>query len=314
MTLQTGAGSKVVLGYQSDIDTVATEGFVLAVNSSSLNATRTQNTAQTIRGNMNPVEPFEGNLSASGSITVPVDSIQLWYLLKAAFGDPTTSGTGPYSHVFKAGNARPFLTVEHQFTELATDKFFRYRGCKINSMALSQGQDGELVATFDVVAANRTIETSAFDASPTSLGFARLKNNQMTLKEGGSAMSNAKMVDMTVNFNCDTSQYVIGGGGILGAIPDGVMGVSGKVDALFEDTTLLEKAINATESKLESTFTGSASSALSILLPELKYTPADPGIDGPQGLAVSLAYNAYYTDAVEATSVQITLTNSEAHA
>lgn len=315
MTQQTGAGSKVVIGFQPDIDTVATDGFVLAINTSSLSASRNQNTARTIRGNLNPVEPFDGNLSASGSIVVPVDSRQFWYMLKAAFGDPVTTGTGPYNHVFKAGNDRSFLTVEHQFLELGTPQYFRYVGVKINSMSISSmGADGELVASFDVVAANRSIETSAFDSSPTTLGFARLQNNQMTLKEGGSAISNVKLVDLSVNFNCDTSNYVIGGGGILGSVPDGVMSVSGKIDALFEDVSLLTKAVNSTETSLEGTFTGSSASMFKILMPEVKYTQADPSIDGPQGLTVGLNYAAYYTDATEGTSVQMTLTNSEAHA
>ena len=315
MTQQTGAKSKVVIGFQADIDTAATDGFVLAINSSGLNASRNQSTAKTIRGNLNPVEPFDGNLSASGSIVVPVDSIQFWYMLKAAFGDPAISGSANlYTHVFKAGNNRFYLTVEHQFLELETPQYFRYTGVKINSMSLSMGEDGELVATFDVVAANRTIAADPFDDSPTPLGFSRLQNNQMTLKEGGATISNAKLVDLNVGFNCDTDQYVIGGGGVLGSIPDGVMDVSGKIDALFEDVSLLNKAVNAIESSMEAIFTGGPSSILNILLPELKYTPADPGIDGPKGLAVSLNYAAYFTNATEETSVQITLTNTEAHA
>lgn len=311
---QTGAGSSVLIGFQSNISTVATDGFVIAVNNSSLAAKRNQNTPQTIRGNLNPVEPFTGNLSASGSITVPVDSIQFWYLLKMAFGDPITVGSDPYTHTYKAGDTRPYITVEHQFTELGTAKYFRYLGAKVNAVSMSMGDDGELVAKFDLVAANRTIASSSFDASPTTLGFSRLQNNQLALEEGGATISNAKMVSLNINFNCDTSNYVIGGGGVLGSIPDGVMTVSGKLDALFEDTTLLEKAINETESSLQATFTGSSSSILDITLPEVKYAQNDPSIDGPQGLAVSLDYSAYYTNATEATSVQVVLTNGEAHA
>ena len=313
MAHQTGAGAQVVIGFQDDIDTIATDGFVVAINNSSLVASRSQNTPKTIRGDLNPVEPFTGNLSASGSITVPVDSIQFWYLLKAAFGDPTTAGSDPYTHTYKAGGTRPYLTVEHQFTELGTAKYFRYRGVKVNTVSFSMGDDGELTAKFDLVAANRTIESSAFDATPTTLGFARLQNNQLALEEGGSTISNAKMVSLDINFNCDTSNYVIGGGGILGSIPDGVMTVSGKLDTLFEDTTLLAKAIAETESSLKATFTGSSSSILDITLPEIKYAQNDPGIDGPQGLAVSLNYAAYYTNSSEATSVQMVLTNGEAH-
>lgn len=311
---QTGAGSSVLIGFQSDIKTIATDGFVLAVNSSSLNASRNQTSPQTIRGDLNPVEPFAGNLSASGTIVVPVDSIQFWYMLKAAFGDPTTAGSSPYTHTYKAGTTRAFFTIEHQFTELGTAKYFQYIGCKVNSMSMSMGEDGELIASFEIVAASRTIATSSFDSSPTSLGFTRLKNSQMTLEEGGATISNAKMMDLTVAFNCDTSNYVIGGGGVLGSIPDGVMSVTGKLDTLFEDDSLLTKAVNSTETSLEATFTGSASSALVITLPELQYSPNDPGIDGPQGLAVSLNFSAYYTNATEETSVQIVLTNTEAHA
>lgn len=314
MTQATGALSKLVLGFETTFKTPATEGFVIPMNSSGLKGSRNSNTPATITGNINPVEPFDGNMSVAGSIAVPVDSIAFWYLLKAAFGDPTTIGTDPYEHEFKAGNTRPSLTIEHQFLNLAVAKYFRYVGCKVNSLSFSAGDDGELIANFDIVGTSESIETSPFDASPTTLGFARLKNNQLTLKEGGSTISNAKLADCSISFNCDTSQYVIGGGGVLGAIPEGVMTISGNLNALFEDTVLLQKAIDSTESSLEMTFEASAFSKLVIKFPEVKYTRNSPGIDGPQGIAIALPFGAYYTDASEETSVVATLTNSEAHA
>jgi len=314
MTQATGAQSKLLLGFQADIDTIATEGFVMPINRSTLNASKSQNSAATIRGNLNPVEPFDGNLSSAGQITVPVDSVAFWYWLKAIFGSPTTSGTDPYDHVYKAGTTRPYLTIEHQFTDLGTAKYFQYKGCKVASFSMSGGGDGELVANIDVAGASRTIASSSFDASPTTLTMSRLKNNQMTLKEGGSTISNAKMIDLSVNFNVDTSQYVIGGGGVLGSIPDGVMSVSGNLSTLFEDTTLLDKAINSTESSAEVTVSAGASSALVIELTELKYTPRDPGIEGPQGLSVNLPFNCYYDNDADETSVKTTLTNGDAHA
>lgn len=311
---QTGAGAAVMIGFQSDINTIATEGFILAVNSCGVKASRNQNPAGTIRNNLNPSEPFDGNATVAGAMAVPVDSIQTWYILKALLGDPATSGIDPYDHEFKAGNTRPYITIEDQFTELGTSKYFQYIGCKINSMSMSLGSDGELIATLNIVGSSRTIATSSFDSSPTTLGFSRLKNNQLSMKEGGSTISNATLADLTISFNCDTTKYVIGGGGTLGSIPDGVMSVTGNLTTLFEDTTLLEKAANSTESSLEWTLTDSASSILVIKFPELKYTQNDPGIDGPQGLLVSLPFSAYYEDATEATSVVATLTNEEAHA
>lgn len=318
MTQATGAQSKVVMGFQADATTTATAGFVLPVNKSTLKSSRNQIIPSTIRGNLNPTEPSDGNLSVTGNIEAPVDSIAMWYWLKAAFGAPTTTGSSsPYTHVFKAGDPdapRPYITIEHQFTDMGTPQYFKYVGCKINSMSLSMGADSELVVTMDVVGISETIGTSSFDGSATAVTMSRIKNNQMTLKEGGSAIANAKLADCAINWNCDTDQYVIGGGGSLGSIPDGVMSVSGNLSALFETTTLLTKAMDSTESSLEATFTASASSALVIEFPELKYTRNSPGIEGPKGIVLSLPWGAYYDDGSDETSVMVTLTNTEAHA
>ncbi len=318
MAQATGALAKLVMGFQTNATTAATDGFVMSVNKSTLKSTRNQITPATIRGNLNPTEPSDGNLSVSGTIEIPVDSIAMWYWLQAACGVPITTGSAsPWTHTFKAGDPaapRPYITIEHQFTNLATPQFFLYTGCKINSIAISMGADGELVATLNIVGISETIGTSSFDDSPTAIIMSLLKNNQMTLKEGGSAIANAKSLDTNINFNCDTDQYVIGGGGALGAVPDGVMSVSGNLSALFEDVTLLSKAMNSTESSLEATFSASAFSSLAIKFPEVKYTRNSPGIEGPKGIVISLPYGAYYDNSAEETSVQFTLINTEEHA
>jgi len=307
--------ASVMIGIESAFKTIATDGFIMPVNSSGVKGSKNQTSPATIRGNLNPVEPFDGNWSVGGQIVVPVDSIAFWYWLQLAFGTPVTTGaSSPYTHTYKAGNGRPSFTLEHRFTELGTAKYFQYTGCKISSMSISAGSDGELIATFDVIGAVETIASTSFDASPTTLSLARLKNSHLTLKEGGSAIANAKMVDFNINFNLDTRNYVIAGGGVLGSLPDGVYSVTGNMNALFEDTALLAKAIAGTESSIELTFTGAATSILVIDFNELKYSPNSPGIDGPQGIAISLPFSAYYDNDASATSVLVTLTNAEAHA
>jgi len=314
MTQQTGALSKVVIGLESAFKTIATTGFVLQVNKSTVKATRPKKAPATIRSNVNPSEPFDGNITVSGQIEVPVDSIAFWYWLQVIFGSPTTAGTDPYTHTFKAGTTRSSFTLEHQFTELAVSKYFQYTGCKVSAMSLSAGNDGELVATLDVVGALETIASSSFHAAATTPSFSRLKNSHLALTEGGSTLSNGKLVDCKIEFGLDTSNYVIGGGGSLGSLPDGVMTVGGNINTLFEDTSLLDKAIASTESAIVLTFTASASSALAITFPELQYARTSPGIDGPQGIAISLPFHGFYEDNSDATSVMAVLTNSEAHA
>ena len=79
----------------------------------------------------------------------------------------------------------------------------------------------------------------------------------------------------------------------------------------FKDDTYIAMAENATETKLEFTFT-SGNNKLAILLPEVQFARTSPGIDGPAGIQVELSYSAYYNDATEGTSVQVTLTNQTA--
>ncbi|MBT4177752.1 MAG: hypothetical protein HOE02_05645 [Candidatus Marinimicrobia bacterium] len=314
MTIQTGAQASVLIGVESAFKTIATAGFVMQINSSSVKSTRSQETPKTIRGDLNPPEPFSGNIDVAGKIVVPVDSIAFWYWLQLALGDPTTTGSGPYVHTFKAGTTRSSFTLEYQFTELGTSKYFQYTGCKVAGMSFSAGVEGELLATFDVVGAVETIATSSFDGSPTTPDFSRLKNRHLAMTEGGSAINNAKSVDCNINFNLDTSQYVIGGSSVRGSLPDSIFTVGGNLSAMFEDTALLEKAIDSTESAIVMTFTNGATSILAITIPEVKYERSSPGIDGPQGIAISLPFSAFYNDATQATSFQAVITNSVAHA
>ena len=316
-TQATGAQSKLVMGFESvAYGTTAAAGFVLPINSSGLKSTQPKNDAGTIRGDLNPARPFDGFIAAAGQIKVPVDSTAFWYWMTLAFGTCTTTGaSSPYTHVFEAGStSRPSATIEHQFLDLDTPQYIKYTGCKINKFAISGGGDGELVATFDVVASKETIGTSSFDGSATEISLSRLKNSNMTAQEGGTTVATSKNIDFSINWNMDTSQYVIGGGGILGSLPDGIMSINGNYVALFDSVTVLNKAIASTESSILMTFANGSASSLSCFFPEIEYSRNSPGIDGPKGISISLPWHGYYDDAVSETSAVITLINGDAHA
>ena len=90
------------------------------------------------------------------------------------------------------------------------------------------------------------------------------------------------------------------------------MAVSGNIKTLFENTTLLDKAINSTETSIKLTVTGSASSIFEIESQELQYERNSVDIPGPQGLLVDLNFQGYYTDGSEASAAVMRITNSTA--
>lgn len=310
MAQQTGARSALVIGFESVFGSAPATGMKMPFNTSGLKGTRPLNAPATLRGNRNPLMPFRGNMDVSGDIVVPVDSDAFGWWLKAMFGAPATAGTGPYTHTFKVGDTQPSLAIEHQFLALDTPEYFLYEGCKVSTFSMEIGGDGELVATLSMVGATETIDTSSFDGTAAEKSINRLHNFHASLTEGGSAFGDATTVSFSVDFGLDTEQFVIGGGGVRGAIPEGVIAVSGQLTALFKDVALLNKAINETESSLLITIEKSANEKLDIEIPELQYQQNSPEISGPQGIVVTLDFQGYYEDDADESAILAVLTNS----
>lgn len=219
-----------------------------------------------------------------------------------------TAGTGAlFTHVFKVTDTQPSMVMERGFTDIG--KYALYNGCKVNTFEVSFGGDGELTASMGIMGAKETIGASEYDSSPDSITFVRFNNFQASIKEGGSTIAIVKEGNFKIDAGLDGDGYVVGGLGFRGRIPEGMIGVSGSITALFEDSTLLDKAIAGTESSLELTFTSGAHS-LKFLFPELLFERNTPGIDGPKGVLIELPWRGYYADDSNASAVVATLVNT----
>jgi hypothetical protein len=199
--------------------------------------------------------------------------------------------------------------MENAYTDLGTAKYNLFKGCKVSSFALTVGGDGELVATLGILGKVDSMEAASMDSSPTSITLARLNNFQAALTEGGSTIANATELTINLNFPMDTI-YVIGGSGQIGSLPEGKVEVSGNIKTLFEDTSLIDKAIALTESSLKLTITGSASSVFELEIQELYYERNSPDIPGPQGMLVDLNFQGFYANGSEASGIVARLTNA----
>ncbi len=312
MAQQTGTNTTVLIGEESAFKTVATVGFALPVNSCGVKGVQALSTAQTLTGVRSPVAPFAGNRDVSGSIVVPADSLGMPYWLQKMFGDESTTGSDPYTHEYKIGSTMPSFTLEEQFTDLTSNRYAQFLGCMVSGWSMTVGGDGELVSNIDVVGASESLETSSFDASPDSISLARVENFEAAITEGGGALSNAREVSFSIDFGLDTDQFVIGGSGVRGSVPVGIVGVTGNLKTLFEDSSLLDKAIAGTETALKITITNSASSILEIEIQELRYERNLPDVPGPQGLLVDLNFQGYYTNGSEASAIVARVTNGVA--
>jgi hypothetical protein len=318
MPQQKGANAAILIGRQADIAALAPAGFLMPINTCNVQPQQNINKPATLTGGRNPVQPFRGNKDVSGSIVVPVDSRAMWYWFQLMFGDPSISGGPPYTHEFKIPTAQPYFTLEQQFKDLDTDKFYQFLGCKIGSFSMEVGGDGELTASMNVLGADFQIAGASFDAAPTDVKSTLdpVGNFQAAIAEGGSSLAIARTLSINLDMDLDGDQYVIGGGGVRGDIPEGIVGVSGQLVVLCKDAAfaLIDKGLSVSETSLLLTITDNASSIFEMEIQELEFAVAGAPVDTPRGLVVSLDYQGYLADGSEGSTIVARLTNNDEHA
>ena len=78
------------------------------------------------------------------------------FWLKAAFGDPITSGTGPWTHEFRSGGwTLPSLSIETAMPEVP--RYAMYSGCVLDQLSWQMQRSGLLTATAKLVAQGETV-------------------------------------------------------------------------------------------------------------------------------------------------------------
>jgi len=316
-----GSNSKLLVGTEATFKTIANSNpHVLPFVSESLRLSRNLIDSQTIRVNRNPLNPARGNKDVTGDITVELTP----YMTKMfyhALGTFTTSGTSPYSHTFVISNLPPGLTIEKQFTDLATPEYFTYAGCKVNSMRMTFAPEGFIETVFSIIGSAQTVTTSAkltgaLDYSDDAVGQ-QFDGFQAAITEGGSTLGIVTRLELTLENNLDNSVYVIDGTGERYSLPEGLVKVSGTLTALFENMTLYNKAINNQESSLQITLTqGNGTGAaynekIDIFIDELLYQPQDPVVNGPAGVLVELPFIGYYNNDTEASTLRMVVWNTQ---
>ena len=66
-----------------------------------------------------PLAPIKDAVTADGDVVVPLDAEAFGFWLKAAFGAPTTTGTGPWTHEFQSGSwTLPSMSIETGMPEV----------------------------------------------------------------------------------------------------------------------------------------------------------------------------------------------------
>jgi len=312
MSRAKGYNSQLAMGYETTYGKTPTaiKGYNIPFNQSKIETKQNLIESSTIRGRRDKEQPAVGSIDVSGSIVVPIDQVGIGFWLTAMFGSPTTTGSGdPYTHVFKVKDGQPSLVLEQQYPDITTYEMFN--GCKANKFSFTYGGDTELTAQIDLMGAKRTIGATPFASELTDISLLRYSNFQGTIEEGGSQLATVTEANLNVDFGLDGKSYTIGGGGCRTELPEGYVQVSGTIKAFFEDTVLLNKAINNTKTSLNFKFANGTHS-LGFFMEEVMLQQTSPGIENEKGIIINLPFKAYYNNGTGGSILVATLVNDHA--
>lgn len=265
-----------------------------------------------LTGSRNPAKPYAGDITVAGPIIVPVDAAAFPFWVKGLMGDPTTSGTGPYDHDFVVDEAIPSIVMDAKMTDNAGfTQYGEFVGCKVASIGMEiAASQADLRATINIEGKDGDFSSSPYDASPTPLDPVFFDRCKIEIKENNVVLAVATSLNLTLNANLQTDVYVVGGCSRY-SLPEGKLTVEGNLTALFENDTLLRRALDAVETSIIVTFSNSGTEELVLTMQELFFEKDTPKIDGPQGILVNLPFSPFYEDGAAGSVVTVTASNGE---
>ena len=172
------------------------------------------------------------------------------FWLKAAFGQPVTTGTTPKTHTFQSGNwTLPSMAIETAMPEVP--RFAMYSGCVLRSADLADAAVGPADRDRPAGRAGRNHRgrhgrRHADGAGACSASAISTARSSATARRLGNVVS----AEITYSNNLDRIETIRGDGRIDGADP-AMAALTGRIEVRFADSTLITQAIDGTPCELE---------------------------------------------------------------
>lgn len=288
----------------------APDGLLLYARSIGVQAQSQAQQDDTLAGYRGMLRPVRDLKDVQGSIACNIGAASIGFWLKHLMGAPTTTGTTNKTHTFAPampGGATSLpagMLLEEDLGAAFTgaSRYLRYSGCRIARAQFSFTPGGFAQAQFDIRGANVTKSATPLDATLTDNGHTAFSNQVASLTVGGGAITLCPTsFGITYENDLDDSNYCIGAGGIRGSMPEGFVMVSGTIETLLTDASLLDLLLADTNSsfafKLQNgTGDGSAGNeSLTFNLPNVSFDLTTPAVQNSKGVRLSANWKAFRT-------------------
>ncbi|MFV0386946.1 phage tail tube protein, partial [Paracoccus sp. (in: a-proteobacteria)] len=238
-----GARAQMALAFETVYGTPPAGGFTkMPFASTTLGAEQPLLNSELLGYGRDPLAPIKDAVTADGDVVVPIDAEAFGFWLKAAFGEPVTTGTGPWTHEFRSGAwTLPSLSIETGMPEVP--RYAIYSGCVLDQLSWQMQRSGLLTATARLVAQGETIGTISSAGTPAPIDLKRFGHFNGSITRNGAALGNVVSAQIAYANNLDRIETIRASGRIDGAAPS-IAALTGSIEVRFSDSTLVAQALD----------------------------------------------------------------------
>ncbi len=288
-----GARAQMALAFETTYGTAPASGWrQVPFASTSLGAEQPLLTSELLGQGRDPVAPIKDAVTADGDVVVPIDVENFGLWLKAAFGTPTSTGTGPgpFTHEFRSGSwTLPSLAIETAMPEVP--RFALYTGCVVDQLSWQMARSGLLTATVRLVAQGEAVAATSGAGTPTALSLQRFGHFNGTISRNGAPLGNVVSAEITYANGLDRIETIRADGRIDGADP-GLAALTGRIEARFADSTLITQAIDGAPCELAFGWALLSGESLTLTAHAVYLPRPRIEIAGPQGIQATFDWQA----------------------
>lgn len=229
-----------------------------------------------------------GARQVGGDISIELSYGSFDKILEALLGGTWTTD------VLKAGTTRRSFTLERFFGDiLSADKpYHRFTGVEFNTLQLQINANAMVTGTIGVVGKDMVTDTAIVAGATYSAvsTTSPLDSFTGTLNEAGTPIAVITEIQLNLDNGLDP-RFVVGSKTTLRPSV-GRSNVSGTITAYFENSLLLDKFINETESSILFNLPDGAGNNLKFTLPRIKYNGGQPDVQGEGPITLSMPFQA----------------------
>lgn len=279
-----------------EIPAVAPEFLPIRFNTASLSRNVAQVDSAEINTTRQRPPAKQGTYSTQGEIVSELSDGSFDDLLAILMQQADWS-----TNVLKVGSAVRTIAILKRHTDTGEDVI--YRGCRLNTLAVSAQIDARVGFTFGVIGTEAEPYTVPGDAT---FAPATTSEPMVTsvgqISEGGAALAYATGHDFTLN-NGMAPLFALHQRAAYD-VQNGVFTATGTLSAYRETGGLYAKFLNETATSITQQFSD-GTNTLTFDFPNVVYTQADDAVPGPDAIVNQFTYSAGY-DGTAATTVTIT--------